>query len=133
MKFKKLIFVLSILLFNTTFSQTTAKSNPNLEQQFIEEVFGATITKDSQHYKNLQILLRERVEFKNQPFDQTEKYKKLSNLPLFNKYNQFLTRDLEFNIETFNVLKYDLNFFSSHRKVYRIDNTDWLIIINPRS
>ena len=104
-----------------------------MEQQFIGEVFGTNITKESQHFKNLLILLRERVEFKNQPFEKIEKYQKLSSIQLFNKYNQFLTRDLEFNIETFNVLKYDLNFFSSHRKVYRIDNTDWLIIINPRS
>ena len=133
MKFKKLIVVLSILLFNTAYSQTTAKSNPDLEQQFIDEVFGTNITKDSQHFKNLLILLRERVEFKNQPFEKIEKYQKLSSIQLFNKYNESLKRDLEFNIETFNVLKYDLNFFSSHRKVYRIDNTDWLIIINPKS
>lgn len=133
MKFKKLIVVLSILLFNTSFSQTTAKSNPDLEQQFIEEVFGTNIAKDSQHYKNLLILLRERVEFKNQSFEKIEKYQKLSSIQLFNKYNESLERDLEFDFKTFNVLKYDLNFFSSHRKVYRIDNTDWLIIINPKS
>ena len=65
--------------------------------------------------------------------EKIEKYQKLSSIQLFNKYNESLKRDLEFNIETFNVLKYDLNFFSSHRKVYRIDNTDWLIIINPKS
>jgi hypothetical protein len=118
--------VLSILLFNTAYSQTTAKSHPDLEQQFIGEVFGTNITKESQHFKNLLILLRERVEFKNQPFEKIEKYQKLSSIQLFNKYNESLKRDLEFNIET-------LNFFSSHRKVYRIDNTDWLIIINPKS
>lgn len=133
MKFKKLFVVLSILLFNTTYSQTTAKSNPDMEQRFIEEVFGTNITTDSQHYKNLLILLRERVEFKNQPFEKTEKYQKLSSIQLFNKYNEFLKRDLEFDLETFNILKYDLIFFSGHRKVYRIDNTDWLIIINPKS
>lgn len=132
MKFKKLIVVLSILLFNTAYSQTTAKSNPDLEQQFIGEVFGANIAKDSQHYKNLLILLRERVLFSNVALDQSEKFPKLSQQPLFNKYNGEIKRDVNFDQSSFNVLKYDLNFFSPHTKVYRIDNTDWLIIINPK-
>ena len=112
MKFKKLIVVLSILLFNTAYSQTTAKSNPDLEQQFIGEVFGTNITKDSQHYKNLLILLRERVLFSNVALDQSEKFPKLSQQPLFNKYNGEITRDTNFDQSSFNILKYDLNFFS---------------------
>ena len=44
-----------------------------------------------------------------------------------------ITRDTNFDQSSFNILKYDLNFFSPHTKVYRIDNTDWLIIINPKS
>lgn len=133
MKFKKLIVVLSVLLFNTSFSQTTAKSNPDMEQRFIEEVFGTNITKDSQHYKNLLILLRERVLFSNVSLEQNEKFPKLSQQPLFNKYNTEITRDINFDQSSFNILKYDLNFFSPYTKVYRIDNTDWLIIIDPKS
>lgn len=131
MKFKKIIVVLSILLFNISFSQDNLKSNQDLEQRFIEEVFGANITKDSQHYKNLLMLLRERVLFSNVVLDQDEKFPKLSQQPLFNKYNEEITRDTNFYHSSFNVLKYDLNFFSPHTKVYRIDNTDWLIIIHP--
>lgn len=131
MKLKKIIVVLSILLFNISFSQDNLKSNPDLEQRFIEEVFGANIIKDSQHYKNLLLLLRERVLFSNVALDQGEKFPKLSQQPLFNKYNGEITRDASFDQSSFNVLKYDLNFFSPHTKVYRIDNTDWLIIIHP--
>jgi hypothetical protein len=131
MKFKKIIVVLSILLFNISFSQDNLKSNQDLEQRFIEEVFGANINKDSQHYKNLLMLLRERVLFSNVVLDQDEKFPKLSQQPLFNKYNEEITRDTNFDHSSFNVLKYDLNFFSPHTKVYRIDNTDWLIIIHP--
>ena len=73
MKFKKLIVVLSILLFNTAYSQTTAKSNPDLEQQFIGEVFGTNITKDSQPYKHSLKPLTERVLFSNVTLHQNEK------------------------------------------------------------
>lgn len=133
MKIKKLFVVLTFLLVNSAFSQTTAKSNPDLQQSFIEEVFGTNITKDGQHYKNLQILLLERIEFTNVKLDQHEKFPKLSQQPLFNKYNDKISRDVNFDQNNFNVLKYDLNFFSPRTKVYRIDNSDWLIIIHPQS
>jgi hypothetical protein len=34
--------------------------------------------------------------------------------------------------DTFNVLKYDLNFFSNASFFYRIDNTDYLIVIKSQ-
>lgn len=131
MKINKLFVLLIILVFNITYSQTTAKSNPGFEQQFIEEVFGENVAKDSQHYKNLQKLLRERVVFSQEPRHENEKFLKISDAPLFNKYKSKLKRDVNFDENNFNILKYNLNFFSPNTKVYRFDNSDWLIIINP--
>lgn len=131
MKNYRLIVVLAFFVFNITFSQTTTKSNPGLEQRFIEEVFGSNIAKDGQHYKNLQKLLRERVIFTQESLQENEKFPKISQSPLFNKYNSELIRDVDFNENNFNVLKYNLNFFSPNTMVYRFDNSDWLIIINP--
>ena len=131
MKINKLFVVLSFLVYNITFSQTTAKSNPKLESQFIVDVFGNTLAIDSQHYKNLQKLLRERVVFIQEPFQENEKFPNISQAPLLNKYNSELVKDLTFDENNFNILKYNLNFFSPNTKVYRFDNSDWLIIINP--
>ena len=131
MKINKLFVVLSFLVYNITFSQTTAKSNPKLESQFIVDVFGNTLAIDSQHYKNLQKLLRERVVFIQEPFQENEKFPNISQAPLLNKYNSELVKDLTFDENNFNILKYNLNFFSPNTKVYRFDSSDWLIVINP--
>lgn len=131
MKINKLFVLLSFLVFNVTYSQTTAKSNPGLEQQFIEEVFGTNVAKDGQHYKNLQLLLRDRIVYKQEPSQENDKFPKISEAPLLNKYNSNLVRDFKFDENSFNILKYNLNFFSPNTKVYRFDNSDWLIIINP--
>lgn len=131
MKTNKIFVMLIFMYFNLTFSQTTAKSTPQLANQFIVEVFGASIAKDSQHYKNLEKLLRERVVFVQEPMQENEKFPKISQMQLFNKYNSNLERDLVFEQASFNVLKYDLIFFSPYTKVYRFDNSDWLIQINP--
>lgn len=107
------------------------KSNDKLESKFINEVFGNHITIDSQQYKNLVELLQNRVSFTKSEITKDEKYTKLSEIKLFNKYNALLKRDETFESSTFNILKYDLNFYSSYPKVYRFDNSDWIIVIQP--
>ena len=111
--------------------QITVKSNPNLEDEFITYVFGDNVVTGSQHHKNLIDLLQNRIEFtklvKNS--DSDKDYPNIDQVPLFNKYNESITRDSTFDENTFNVLKYDLNFFSNFTKIYRVNNTDWVIII----
>lgn len=131
MKINNFFVVLFFLIYNVTISQTTAKSNPNLESKFIMEVFGNSITNDVQHYQNLQKLLRERVVFVQEPLQENEKFPKISQTQLFDKYNSDLVKDVTFDVNNFNVLKYNLNFFSPNTKVYRFDNSAWLIVINP--
>lgn len=130
---KYLIIVLVGFCTNLLSSQTTFKSNPDFEKKFIQEVFQNNISPGTQHYKNLLILLQDRVEFVKELPIKGEKYPKISQMPLFNKYNSQLERDVEFDPNSFNVLKYDLNFFSSFMKVYRFDNSDWIIIVHPKS
>ena len=74
-------------------------------------------------------LLQNRINLIVSPIVGDDKYPKLSEVPLLNKYNPDLKRDVVFDPLTFNVLKYSLNFFTNTTSVYRIDNTDYLIII----
>ena len=74
-------------------------------------------------------LLLNRVSIIVSPVVGDDKYPKISSIPLLNKYNPNLKRDITFDPLTFNVLKYSLNFFTNTTSVYRIDNTDYLIII----
>lgn len=58
---------------------------------------------------------------------------KLSTVVLLNKYNPTLQRDEQFDPETFNPLKYNLDFTTTLTKVYRVDNTDYIIVIKPQT
>lgn len=111
------------------FAQTSKKSS--LEK--IQEVYGSywneVIKVDKDRQKVLTDLLENRVEIIDQPFVEGEKYDKLLSVPLFNKYNSQLEKDVQFDLDTFNILKYDLNFFSSREQVYRIDGTNYIVYI----
>jgi hypothetical protein len=109
------------------------KSNPSLENEFINNVFGKNITNGSQHYKNIIDLLQNRVEFLKIKKSSGKDYPSISNISLFNKYNNKLQRDVLFDPLTFNVLKYDLDYFSNLIKIYRVNNTDWVILIKPQT
>lgn len=61
-----------------------------------------------------------------------ESYVNLSTIQVRNKYNSALVNDYErFNVSTFNPLKYFFNFYSPVQMNYRIDNTDYMIVIVP--
>jgi len=79
-------------------------------------------------------LLRNRIVIKqlNKTPD-SSKYIDLSDVPLFNNYNSALSRDTSYNKDTFNVLKYDLPFFSTGGSMYKISNTNYFLIIKSQT
>ena len=105
------------------------------EQSFIKEVyadkFEAYVLNRPQKLKDLKNLLRNRLVIKEMPelVGNTEKYKTLTEAGLFNSYNSALTFDTTYNKNTFNVLKYNLEFFGRGSRVYRINNTNFFIVI----
>ena len=102
----------------------------------IQEVYGDKTQEiaqsDPERIKLLNDLLDNRIKIIEMPVNEKEVYPKLSDMPLLNKYNSQLQRDLVFNPDTFNPLKYSLNFFSLKTEVYRVDNTAFLIVINSQ-
>lgn len=111
------------------FAQTSTKSS--LEK--IQEVYGSywneVIKVDNDRQKVLTDLLETRTEIYEEKYFEGEKYEKLSSVSLFNKYNSDLKKDEVFDVNTFNILKYDINFFSSRDKIYRIDGTNYIVYI----
>lgn len=101
----------------------------------IKQVYGDYLkeveTRDPERLVHLDRLLNERVTVVTLERTEGEKFAKLSAMPLFNKYNPALERDVTYDPKTFNVLKYDLTFFSRTVMVYRIDGTDLVIVIRP--
>ena len=114
--------------------------NSTIAQQVnskIQEVYG---DKTQQIMKNeperiiaLNDLLDNRIKIVVSPVVGEDKYTKLSSVELLNKYNLNLKRDEGFDPNNFNALKYNMNFFNSQAVVYRVDNTDYIIVIKPQS
>jgi hypothetical protein len=102
----------------------------------IQEVYGdktqEILQNDPERLQILNDLLENRIKILKSPIVSEDKYAKLSSVPLQNKYNTNLKRDLVFDPDNFNPLKYGMNFFTSEVQIYRVDNTDYLIVIEQQ-
>ena len=79
--------------------------------------------------KEFKDILRNRVKIEQ------ENIKDISYAPLlssikFHGNKKLLKR--KFDLKFFNPLLYDFDFFSKKKKIYRVDGTNYLIIINPK-
>ncbi|NMH28785.1 hypothetical protein [Flavobacterium silvaticum] len=105
----------------------------------IREVYGnqteTMIMNDKDRKQLLADMLQTRAILVNQAESSSEKFPKISSVPLFNKYNPELERDTTgpaFNPDTFNVLKYKIPLTANRTLVYRIDGTNYLLVVNPQ-
>ena len=138
MKLKVVTFFL-ILSFSNIYQGVAqeyldTKSAENAIDKRIVEVYGEYISeliKEPLILKTITEIVQNRTEIVYEPFRDYEKYEKLSDYPLYNEYNPNLERDKEVNPYTFNVLKYDLPFFPKLPKKYRIDGSDFVLVIFP--
>ena len=103
----------------------------------IQEVYGdktqELVFNDPIRLAFLNDLLENRIKIIESPAVGEDKYIKLSTVTLLNKYNPSLSRDVVFDTLNFNPLKYNFNFFSKTASVYRVDNTNYLIVIKPQT
>lgn len=127
---RKLIMMLCL---GFSFLKTNAQEVDLRIQEMLGEKLQETLANEPQRIKAFTELLENRLSVVKIPVNPKEDYVKLSTVPLLNKYNPALTRDAAFDPATFNPLKYNLNFFSTKAEVYRIDNTDYIIMIKPQT
>lgn len=74
-----------------------------------------------------------RVEIRTEAVQPQENYDVLSNLILKNKCNPSLSSDVNnFNPDNFNPLKYFFNFYPKETVKYRVDGTQYVIVIQPK-
>ncbi|WP_452218460.1 hypothetical protein [Lacinutrix undariae] len=152
-KFHRLmVLVICALSSNITFSQSNSlkqniplvkyDANVNapltiLETNFIKEVYGekanAYVFNRPQRVKDIKNLLRNRVVIMDVPNERDQKKAPLlSQVPLFDYYVKNLKRDMVFNAQTFNPLKYLFNVNGLEGKMYRVDNTNYFILIKSQ-
>ena len=122
------LFIVFVNINNTIAQQVNSK---------IQEVYGdktqQIVQNEPERIIALNDLLDNRIKIVVSPVKGEDKYTKLSSVELLNKYNLNLKRDEGFDPNNFNALKYNMNFFNSQAVVYRVDNTDYIIVIKPQS
>lgn len=130
-------FAALLLLFNVSAFRSFEPSGYTKAQieTFIREVFAdqadvLVLQSNSTRLHDIEDFLA-RVQVVHKPEYKGKKFALLSTVGLVNKYNQGLMRDAVCNPATFNPLKYHFPIASKSKKIYRFDNTDYLIIIQP--
>jgi hypothetical protein len=103
------------------------------EKKLIKEVYQEEyylITENPERLRFVKNILRNRLEIKvlnNFP----KEVELLSEVPLFNKYNARLKRK-RFDKDNFNPLSYNFDFYSKTTQIYKVDNSDYYIIIKSQ-
>ncbi len=150
---RKIIFFFSIVIFSNigaVIAQNDLKkhnewvthypSNVDLpfsksELNKLEEAYGQNlndqILERPVRVKDIKDILRNRVDIYHENIKDVSTIPLLSNVPIFNIYNHKLNRPI-FNRNNFNPLLYNFNFFLKTKQIYRVDNTNYLIVIKPR-
>ena len=120
-----------------SFNANTSSAFTPHEFKMLEEVYGSFLKSEildrptrvlamKEIFRN-RVLVREISDPESQkpcPF--------LSQVPIFNAFVSGLTREVTFKFSTFNPLKYDFEFHSDKNQIFRVDNTDYFIIIKPQ-
>ena len=150
---RKIIFFFSILIFSNIgalIAQNDFKkhnewvthypSNVDLpfsksELKKLEEAYGQNLNDQILdrpiRVKDIKDILRNRVNIYQENIKDLSTIPLLSNIPTFDIYNHKLNRPV-FNRNNFNPLLYNFNFFLKSKQIYRVDNTNFLVVINPR-
>lgn len=124
---------LSVIKFNS--NTKTPFSNDELYK--LQEVYGAALSKEILNRPNrvlgIKEILRNRVTIKNiSDPNQKKPCPLLSEVPLFDAFVSNLKRDQFFDPSTFNPLKYNFPFHRKGYQLYRVDKTDYFILIKPQ-
>jgi hypothetical protein len=112
-----------------TNQQVTVKTKNYAEEVYKDYTIYTTPAHLALYEENLS-----RVEIKTIAASGNENYALLSSVDLKNKYNPQLTRDNagNFNPSQFNALKYLFDFYPKQDKTYRVDNSQYVIVIHAK-
>lgn len=114
-------------------SQITKEKSTAYIKEFFGDKYNVFVNEQPQRIASYLNLLTERIEFKKISNSKGEKYIKISELELFNKFNPNIRRDSSYDISTFNPLKYSMQFFNLKTNIYRLEGTEWVIIVKAQN
>ncbi|MFK2819632.1 hypothetical protein U0L90_05850 [Flavobacteriaceae sp. LMIT009] len=118
-----------IVSFKSNVNPPLSLHEKNLIKEVYQEEF-SLISESPERLRFVKNLLRNRVEV-SVLNDFPKQVKLLSEVSLFNKYNAKLKRK-GFDKDDFNPLSYNFDFYSKTTQIYRVDNTNYYIIIKSQ-
>lgn len=103
----------------------------------IKEAFGdyasQYVLDNPRRLRSIKNILRNRVVVKKVTNPNERKdCDNLSTVPLFDSFVSDIKRDDHFNPTTFNPLKYNFDFYSTSSYMYKVDNTNYYIMIKSQ-
>lgn len=154
----KNIFIGLFLLLNLSFTSSEKTGNNSFEKNqnksinlevkptiqnysiaeintFIKEAYADNFNfflNDNSRYTLLVDFFQNRLSFVTSIKYEGKVFKNISDLELDTKYNSNQQRDLTYDIQTFNPLKYKIELFPQKTIVYKLGNTQYYMLIQPR-
>lgn len=148
----KVVIILMVLITQITIAQNHKRSYANRvvnfpentatpltaqERSFIDEAYAheaqRLIYNNPTMLKSIKHILRNRVIIYQATSNvEYQKAELLSSVPVFTACNDELERDIVFNPNTFNPLKYSFQFFSKKSFLFRVDGTNFMIMIKSQ-
>ena len=125
------ILTILFVVFTNIHNSIAQQINPKIQEVFGDKTQELVIN-DPERLAILTDLIENRVKIIESEVTSKEKYTNLSEAALVIKYNANLNRDEVFDPLNFNPLKYDLNILPKTPAIYRVDNTNYLIVIQPQ-
>lgn len=139
---KTIILFISLLSFAvysqqkdySAYFKTATKLNADKLNQYVSEVYGthAEAHKNTKHYQLMRELIEYRISVVTLPDADLSEVISTDQVALLNKHNDTLQHDTQFDANTFNPFKYNLEFFSKDFKTYRVGQSNTLLLIAPK-
>lgn len=136
MKYKYL-FIVTFLCFSlsTLYAQGEQKLNAENFEQYINEAYGEyanqVVFSNQLRKEQFKNLLENRIVILNEESFEGDKYVKLSDVEMIDSNQNFAKFSGGFDAQSFNPFKYQLAFFSNKTKIYRVDNSNLILVIKP--
>ena len=108
----------------------------SMEMTILTEAYGenleSLILSKPQRLKDLKHLLRNRLQIVNAKNKDLSPFPLVSSQSVFKYYKKSFSNNILYQGINFNPLQFNLNFYSKEATTYRIDNTNYILIIKPQ-
>jgi hypothetical protein len=128
------LFILLVFFSGVILAQDRISFDKNRFDSMINEVFVDKTylhQNSSSYYNHLKNAYSNRMYLKFEKKTDDEKFENIQSIAIYNTYNSEVNVSLDIDIKDFNPFKYQLEFFSRSKKVYRLYDSDYLLVISP--